>query len=111
MMHEDVNVPEHLLDDPKVKKERATRLSLFCRSLFRLALAGDMQALKYIGDRIEGTATQTVAFVPQDEADVQALEYAKLTKTHDAIKGKSVDELAALYAETLRAGTPTHGTA
>lgn len=111
MMHEEAKIPAHLVEEPSEKGKKTQRLVLFCRMLFKLALEGDMQALKYIGDRIEGTAIQAMTFVPQDEADEQALNFARLSKVHEQIKDKSVDELAALYAETLRAGTTTHGSA
>jgi hypothetical protein len=109
MMHEEIYDPNV---DPKDKlRERNTRLAYYCEKLFELAFQGDMQALKFIADRIEGSAISTVAFVPQDETDKQALEFARLTKTHERIKDADVGQLAQLYAETLRAGTPTHGSA
>jgi len=114
MMHEEIERTRIDPSDPKQKKllkERATRLHFFCTKLFELALDGDMQALKYIGDRIEGTAISTTVFVPQNETDQQALEFARLTKTHERIKDADVGQLAQLYAETLRAGTPTSGSA
>lgn len=114
MMHEEITVTQPDPKDPKNKKviqQRTTRLAAYCETLFALALGGDMQALKFIADRIEGSAISTVAFVPQDETDKQALEFARLTKTHERIKDADVGQLAQLYAETLRAGTPTHGSA
>lgn len=75
--------------------------------LVEQALNGEMQALKMIADRIEGSAIATVQYVPLDEKQ----EADHLAKIHEQVKGKTFDELATLYRETLSEASPTHGRA
>lgn len=107
------------IDDPetatkkgvKALRVRAARVHFLVRKLCELAMEGDTTALKMIMDRVEGTAIQTVEFQGLEDSEKSAMEERRLAKVHEKVKEKSFDELAALYQETLSAGSPTRGSA
>lgn len=105
MMHEEIT--HEVLDpnDPKQKrriKERTTRLNAYCQTLMDLAIGGDMQAIKYIADRIEGTPIATTVTVEDFDPEKLAQERERLNKTRENIAKMTDAERTALYFQTLK---------
>lgn len=108
MMHEEVTILEKEAADATGKKKSAAisrkvaRLQLFCEKLFEIALAGDMQALKYIADRIEGTPIQTTVMIEETDPAMVAAEQKRAEETRANIANMTDAERTNLYFQTLR---------
>jgi hypothetical protein len=90
-------------DEVTKLRMRAQRVHFLVRRLFDLAMEGDMQAIKYVIDRIEGTAIQTVQFTPEKSDEEIAAENARLAAKRDEMGRMTQDQKNALYARTLQA--------
>lgn len=121
MMHEEISVIEKEEKTAKNSKAKTTatvrrvaRLQLFCETLFNLALSGDMQALKYIADRIEGTPTQTTVMVEEFDQTKMEAERKRLDEQRKNLANLTDDERTALYFQALKqipgssGQTPSH---
>ena len=112
MMHEEIEISELDPNDPKHKKmikTRTTRLVVYCKTLFRLALEGDLQAIKYIADRIEGTPVATTVNVEDFDPEKIAAERERLRKTREDITKMTDEERTNLYFQTLAQADGTSG--
>lgn len=116
MMHEEVTVliPDEndKNKDPAKRKQiaqRTQRLALLCEALFNLALEGDLQAIKYIIDRIEGTPIQTTVLAEEFDPDRMAAEKKRLDAARANLSNLSDGERTALYFQTLKQVTGTSG--
>lgn len=105
MMHETQDFTDIDPTDPKRKrllKERTTVLARYCKVLMRLALSGDMQAIKYIADRIEGTPIATTIISEDFDPEKMAAERQRLEKQRSELANMTDAERTALYFQTLR---------
>lgn len=112
MMHEEADFTDLDPTDPKGKRiirERTTRLTRFCKVLFNMALDGDMQAIKYIADRIEGTPIATTVNVEDFDPERMAAERKRLEETRKNIANMSDEERTNLYFQTLKQADGTSG--
>lgn len=108
MMHEEVTVLEKEVEAAKGNKKnvaiqrKVARLQLFCETLFNLALSGDMQALKYIADRIEGSPIATTVMIEETDPAMLAVEKERAAKTRENLENMTDAERTALYFQTLK---------
>lgn len=112
MMNEEIDWSEVDPNDPKGKrliKQRTTRLTVYCKTLFRLALNGDMQAIKYIADRIEGTPIATTVSVEDFDPERVAAERKRLDETRKNLSKMTDEERTNLYFQTLKQADGTSG--
>lgn len=115
MMHEEVTVlnkeeGKNGKKGPGVQR-RVQRLVLFCETLFNLALEGDMQAIKYIADRIEGTPIQTTIMAEDFDPERMQAERKRLDEARANLSKLTDGERTALYFQTLKQVTGTSGSA
>lgn len=118
MLHEEVTVLVPDMSDknkdPEKRKQiarRTERLALMCEALFNLALEGDLQAIKYIIDRIEGTPIQTTVLAEEFDPERMAAERKRLDDARANLSKLSDGERTALYFQTLKQVTGTSGSA
>lgn len=119
MLHEEVTVLEPdanaaVPKDPAKRKmiaRRTERLALMCEALYNLALEGDLQAIKYIIDRIEGTPTQTTVMVEDFDPEKMEAERQRLTEARANLSKLTDAERTSLYFQTLKQVTGTSGSA
>ena len=116
MLHEEVTVliPDENdknrdVDKRKQIARRTERLALLCESLFNLALEGDLQAIKYIIDRVEGSPIQTVAMVEDFDPEKMAAEKQRLDAARKNLSSLTDAERTTLYFQTLKQITGTSG--
>lgn len=104
MMHEEIDVSELDPADPKHKRiiqRRTTRLTRYCEVLMNLALGGDMQAIKYIADRIEGTPIATTVNIEDFDPAKMEAERTRLAATRENLAKMTDAERTTLYFATL----------
>jgi hypothetical protein len=104
MMHEEVTTMRVDPTDPKKKRmiqERTTRLVMYCHKIFELALDGDMQAIKYIADRIEGTPIATTVSIEEFDPEKMDAERRRLATTRENLAKMTDAERTTLYFATL----------
>lgn len=107
-------------DDPEFKGKLAVTneevrnkrriVDLMVKNVCIAAIGGDMVAVKYLWERIEGRMPEHVDLTLL-KGDTEVDEEKKLRKMHEDVKGKSVEQLTALYRETLGPSSPTNGSA
>ena len=104
MMHEEEDYADIDPTDPKGKriiKTRTTRLTRYCKILMDLALGGDMQAIKYIADRIEGTPIATTVNIEDFDPAKMDAERRRLATTRENLAKMTDAERTTLYFATL----------
>lgn len=105
MMTPDLEAMAGAKDQKKVifMRKTAQRLHFFCEKLFELALDGDLQAIKYITDRIEGAPIQTMAMTAEDfDPERLAAERKRLDEARANLHNMTDDERTAVYFQALR---------
>lgn len=112
LMYEEIDDPNF---DPKNKKDvrlKAKRVYFFCLTLVNAALAGDMQALKMVMDRIEGSAVSTTIFKATDDPEnLNEDQKASLGITRAKLANMTPEERISLYNATLTDQSGVEGTA
>ena len=98
-MHEEVYDPSK--DSKDKLRTRNTRLAWYCEKLFELALGGDMQAIKYIADRIEGTPIATTVSLGDFDPEKVEAQRVRLAATRENLAKMTDEERTALYFATL----------
>lgn len=79
------------------------RVDFLVDTLCTLAMNGDTTAIKMIMDRVEGSATQTVAFKMADleEQTQTPQDLDRIRATHAKLSLMTTDELQSLYHATI----------
>ncbi len=94
----DPNDPKSNVKDKKVR--------WMVKMLVKLALLGDTTCLKMVMDRVEGQATQAIAFTETPEHEAERMTY-----TRQQLEKMTPEQRNSLYLATLRETTRTHGSA
>lgn len=115
LMYEEIDDPDFDPKNPKNKQKvrlRAKRVYFFCLKLVNLALSGDIQALKMVMDRIEGSPISTTIFKPTDDPDALTPDQnASLGITRAKLADMTSEQRIALYNSTLTDQSGVEGSA
>jgi hypothetical protein len=60
------------------------KLNLVAEKLVDLAVEGDIQAIKEIGDRVDGKASQVLAGDPESPLQIERIQYLIIDPKHEA---------------------------
>lgn len=94
---------------PLMKKAKARRLDFLVDTMVTMALNGDVQMIKYVVDRVEGLATQTMQFEYMKEGEEKDKAVAAVTL--DKLNSMPVEDVTALYRQKILETHEARGTA
>lgn len=89
-------------DDKKKVKAQVTVLRALVNKLMAMALDGDIFAIKYVIDRVEGTPIATTVFKPEEDPAALAAQAEKLVDMRDRLASMTDEQRTAFYFQTLK---------